>query len=78
MPGVQAHIVEPRMYDPLRTWLNVIVTIRAYFPEEFGWAEPHNGRYMFDLLMGNRWARSMIDNDARVADILAEERKSMR
>lgn len=73
--GVQAHIVEPRMYDPLRTWLNVIVTIRAYFPEEFGWAEPHNGRYMFDLLMGNRWARSMIDNDARVADILAEERK---
>lgn len=72
--GVQVHITDARYFDPLRTWLNVLVTIRAIFPDQFGWIEPFDERQHFDLLIGNTWARQMIDSDARADDILTEER----
>jgi uncharacterized protein YbbC (DUF1343 family) len=71
--GVQVHITDSRYFDPLRTWLSVIVTVRALFPESFGWAEPHEGRFHFDRLIGNTWMRPMIDSDARVDELLAHE-----
>jgi len=72
--GVQVHITDARYFDPLRTWLNVLVTIRAIFPDQFGWIEPVGEHQHFDLLIGNSWARQMIDSDARADDILTEER----
>jgi uncharacterized protein YbbC (DUF1343 family) len=72
--GVQAHITDMRYFDPLRVWLSVLVTIRAVYPDQFRWTEPVNGHSHFDRLIGNTWLRPMIDANARVDELLAEER----
>lgn len=72
--GVQVHVTDHRYFNPLRVWLNVIVTVRALYPDIFDWIEPVNGRQHFDLLFGTTTARAMIDADARVDDLLADER----
>ncbi|MBK8136974.1 MAG: DUF1343 domain-containing protein [Chloroflexi bacterium] len=73
--GVQAHITDLRYFEPVRTWLNVIVTLRAVYPDVFEWIEPVNGHQHFDLLIGNTWARQMIEANAKADDILDEERE---
>lgn len=68
--GVQVHITG-RDFDPIRSWLAVIVAVRRMFPETFGWTPPHNDRMHIDLLAGSPALREMVESGASADDILA-------
>jgi uncharacterized protein YbbC (DUF1343 family) len=72
--GVQAHIVDEQIYEPIRTWLNVIHSIRHSYPGQFQWREPHrpNGLYPFDRLIGNADVRQQIDDGVDIETISAD------
>ncbi len=67
--GVQVHAVG-RDFDPIRAWVAVIVMVKKLFPDLFGWAEPHNGRYHLDLLSGSSILRELIDVGAQLDEIM--------
>ncbi len=69
--GVQVHITDAAAYDPINTWLRVILTIRHEFPTVFGWLPPHQpgGLYHFDRLIGSDQPRQLIDTGADVPAI---------
>lgn len=75
--GVQAHITDLNRFDALHVWLNVIITIRAEYPDVFKWLDPVGENQHFDLLIGNKSARQMIDNGATANDVLANERTTI-
>lgn len=68
--GVQVHATG-RDFDPVRSWLAVMVTVRRMFPEVFGWTPPYNDRMHIDLLAGSPALRGMVDSGASADDILA-------
>lgn len=69
--GVQAHIVAPERFDPLRTWLGVISVTRAFYPDAFGWMPPLNGVRHFDRLIGSEAVRAKIDAGAPLDELMA-------
>lgn len=73
--GVQAHITQRDAFDPVRVWLSVLSTIRVHYLDVFDWIEPFEGHQHFDLLIGNTWARPMIDTGTGADEILARERE---
>jgi len=52
--GIQLHIVNPRAFNALETWLMIIDVIRHLYPDDFAWLEPPNPKYPyhFDRLIG--------------------------
>ncbi|MEO1287645.1 MAG: hypothetical protein AAFV93_07745, partial [Chloroflexota bacterium] len=68
---VQVHIMGED-YDPLLSWLHVIYTIKAMYPDEFGWLPPYQeGDYpMFDKLIGSDKPRQLLDDGASVDDVM--------
>lgn len=69
--GVQAHILTPASFDPLRTWLGVIQTIVRAHPRRFEWSPIYDGVYHFDRLMGSESVRGQIDAGAPLDEIMA-------
>jgi uncharacterized protein YbbC (DUF1343 family) len=63
--GVQAHITDSYTYDPIKTWLHVISTIRHLYPDHFAWKESH-----FDRLIGSDTPRHQIDAGIPVDEIM--------
>lgn len=68
--GVQAHLVDEAVYDPLRVWLGALIEIRRRWPEDFHWLPPYLQHPHFDLLMGGADARQKIDAGADLSDIM--------
>ncbi|MGQ9815061.1 MAG: exo-beta-N-acetylmuramidase NamZ family protein [Candidatus Roseilinea sp.] len=71
--GVHIHAVEPGAFEPLEVGLTLIATVNRLWPRQFAWlpsswegAHPH-----FDLLMGNSWARAMLEEGRPVDKIVA-------
>lgn len=62
--GVQVYITDPARWRPIEVWLGVIVTIRAIYPDRFGWlpAHPDTGHQHFDRLIGSAWVRKQIES----------------
>lgn len=52
--GIQVHVMYPRLYNALKTWLIIIDIIRDMYPDQFRWLEPpHMDQpYHFDRLLG--------------------------
>lgn len=71
--GVQIHITDPTLFDPLRVGLHLVASARALHPTDFAWLtaswEGEHGH--FDLLIGNGWVRKALDAGEPVEAILA-------
>lgn len=64
--GVQVHICDRARWRSLETWLGVIITIRALYPDHFEWLPPYTADaegalYHFDRLIGGAWMRKEIE-----------------
>ncbi len=59
--GVQVHITDAKRFQPIKTWLEVIRTIRQLYPSDFAWLPPHEGVYHFDRLIGSTSVRAQIE-----------------
>lgn len=73
--GVQAHIFEDAVWQPLEVWLGVIREIRWLYPDQFEWLPPHSqnvesGAVMhFDRLIGSARVRQQIDAHVPIEDV---------
>jgi uncharacterized protein YbbC (DUF1343 family) len=72
--GVYLHVLDREAFRPLSAGLHVVSTLRSLWPRAFEWLRtsregrpPH-----FDLLIGNGWARSWIDEGRPVDEISAQ------
>ncbi|GAB4558371.1 MAG: DUF1343 domain-containing protein [Anaerolineae bacterium] len=70
--GVQIHVVERGIVDPLRVGLALLTTIRALHPDDFAWLPSswEGERPHFDLLVGNAWVRQAIDSGEPIDAIM--------
>jgi uncharacterized protein YbbC (DUF1343 family) len=75
--GVQVHIVEEGLWQPLTVWLGIIRELRLLYPDEFEWLPPHSqdvetGAVMhFDRLIGSDRVRHQIDAGTPIQGIMA-------
>lgn len=75
--GIQAHITDNQAFDPIRTWLTVIVAIRNQYSDQFEWLRPHQTEYErgavyhFDRLIGSTQVRQQIDDGNDVDTIMS-------
>lgn len=81
--GVQIHIMDANGYQPVRTWLTVVHTLRHLYPADFHWLEPYSegGLRPFDRLIGSDRVRQQINDGEDLALIMAsweDEENSFR
>ncbi len=63
--GVQVHITDARVWNPLKTWLLVLTVIHDMYEGMFTW-NPH-----FDLLMGSDQVRMRLDRRLALNEIMS-------
>ncbi len=68
--GIQVHITGLN-FDSIRTWLTVIHTIKAMYPDNFGWTVPYRegDHPPFDKLIGSDIPRKLFNQGATVDEI---------
>ena len=71
--GVQVHIMGDE-FDAITTWLHVIHTIKALYPNDFAWRDPwaEGDHPPIDKLIGSDKPRKQFDAGASVAEIMAD------
>lgn len=68
--GVQVHVTDPVLFQPIRTAVAMIGVLRREYPDSFGWrvgdsgAEYQGPRYFIDLLWGDDDLRHAVDAGA--------------
>lgn len=62
--GVQVHVTDRRAFRPVAMGLHLLCAIRRQQPERWTWNAAH-----FDLLIGNREMRALIDAGASVDEV---------
>ncbi|MBD1378953.1 exo-beta-N-acetylmuramidase NamZ family protein [Metabacillus arenae] len=68
--GIQIHVSDYDLYEPVKTGLSIIKTIHNLYPEEFQFSpENSKGQSFFDLLVGNGWIREEIEKGSSVKKI---------
>jgi uncharacterized protein YbbC (DUF1343 family) len=60
--GVQLHVTDPGAFEPVRTGLEVIASLRALYPDAFAIDRPQH----FDALVGNGWVREALERGDEV------------
>lgn len=72
--GVQAHIVDEDNWNAIKTWLNVIATIRHLYPDDFAWSpvNPATGYSHFDRLIGSSETRQAIDDGITIGQLIPD------
>ena len=68
--GVQVHITAPRRFRPVRTGLAILVAVRDQQPQHLTFLE-HQGRYFFDLLLGDAQTRARLQAGDTFHDLIA-------
>ncbi|HEY7698064.1 MAG TPA: DUF1343 domain-containing protein [Vicinamibacteria bacterium] len=75
--GVALEIADPAAFDPLRTGLAAIETLRSLYPRSFQWVK--RGReYWIDVLLGSERPRLVLEAGAPLEAILDEATSSVR
>ncbi|MCX7995798.1 MAG: DUF1343 domain-containing protein [candidate division WOR-3 bacterium] len=68
--GAQIYVIDLKKFDPIITGLEVISTIKRFYPEKFSWRKPpyefEKEKMPFDILIGNSWVRKSIEQDEPV------------
>ena len=72
--GVALQVVDPRSFEPVRTGLAAIATLRSLYPRSFRWTRS-DGEYWIDLLLGTERPRLGLDQGLPLARVLEGERK---
>ncbi|MBM3281066.1 MAG: DUF1343 domain-containing protein [Candidatus Handelsmanbacteria bacterium] len=67
--GVQVHVVDRRVFRPLRAGLEAVAMVRKLWPDEFAWRVPQGGIHNFDLLAGTDQVRLALDRGVPVAEL---------
>jgi uncharacterized protein YbbC (DUF1343 family) len=71
--GAAVEVVDPHVFEAIRTGLSAIAILRSQYPESFRWVR--NGeRYWIDLLLGSDRPRLGIESGSGVEAILERER----
>jgi len=72
--GIFIHLLDREEFHPVFTYLKIIQAIRKIHPEKFAWrSPPYEGvldRLPFDLLIGRKEIREMIEQGVEVGEIL--------
>jgi uncharacterized protein YbbC (DUF1343 family) len=74
--GVALRVVDPRSFEPVRTGLAAIATLRSLYPRSFHWTRS-GGEYWIDLLLGTERPRVGLEEGTPLARVLEGERKRM-
>ncbi len=69
--GVQIHILDRTLFEPLSTAFTAIETVRRLHADHFAWRVPQDGIHNFDLLAGTDQIRLALDRGASTAELLA-------
>jgi uncharacterized protein YbbC (DUF1343 family) len=72
--GLEFFVTDKRCIEPLELAIDIISTVRKAYPEEFEWDLQYHGadgRYHFDLLMGECIYRQKIEEGATSKDLVA-------
>jgi len=75
--GVQLHISDREAFDPIRTAIAMIVTVRRVHPDKFAWRESSPPFWM-DTLTGSDQVRKAIDGGASTDEVVAGWRRDLR
>lgn len=70
--GVQIHITDHAIYQPLHAWLIVLQTIATMYLAEFDWLPPHGDLQHFDRLIGNLGTRELIESGETLNNLFNE------
>ncbi|NLJ75250.1 MAG: DUF1343 domain-containing protein [Firmicutes bacterium] len=72
--GVQVHIRDETVFEPIQTALHLLEVLRTDYPE-FSFVEPPHRRYFFDLLAGTAQLRTVLQEKESVTVILEKWEK---
>jgi len=75
--GVEIHVLDRDEFQPVRTGLEIIASVKKLYPKEFEWQPPQNGLYGFDKLMGTDRVRKALDKGVAVDKIIQEWQESL-
>ena len=80
--GFFIHITNRKLFQPLRTTIIILKSIKKLYPEEFKWFEGayeyENKNLAIDILFGSDFLRNNIDNDISVIFEMLEKEESMK
>lgn len=64
--GVSIHVVEPRQYQPYRSSLQILATVKELWPDDFRWTNPpyeyEFGKMPIDILSGSSNLRKRLES----------------
>ena len=69
--GIQVHVLNRRIWRPVRAGLEVVGAIRELWPTEFAWRIPRGGIHNFDSLAGTDRIRKALDRGTPPAELVA-------
>ena len=69
--GVQLYVFDREGWDPIRTGVIILQTLKRMYPDEFGWTGFNEGGTFVDKLAGTNDLRLAIDGDGDIEDLLA-------
>ena len=69
--GVQLHMLDRRLFRPVRAGLEAVAMVRKLWPDQFAWRGPQGGIHNFDLLAGTDQLRLALDQGQSVGDLEA-------
>jgi uncharacterized protein YbbC (DUF1343 family) len=69
--GVQLHVLDRTVFEPLSTGFTALATVRRLYPQDFAWRVPQGGIHNFDRLAGTDQIRLALDRGVSVAELVA-------
>ncbi|HID94063.1 MAG TPA: DUF1343 domain-containing protein, partial [bacterium (Candidatus Stahlbacteria)] len=75
--GIEIYVLDRDEFQPIRTGLEIIASVKKLYPEEFEWQPPQNGSYGFDKLIGTDRVRKALDKGVAVDRIIQEWQESL-
>ncbi|MBI2505201.1 MAG: DUF1343 domain-containing protein [Candidatus Latescibacteria bacterium] len=69
--GIQLHVLDRRVFRPVRAGLEAVAMVRKLWPDQFAWRIPQGGIHNFDLLAGTDQLRLALDQGQSVAQLEA-------
>ena len=68
--GVQLHVTDPLAFDPVRTGVTMLVTMKQQYPDDFAWRGGGDSDGFIDKLHGSDRLRTMVDAGASADEIV--------
>lgn len=69
--GVQLHLTDPDAFDPIRTGVTMLTTLKHRYPDDFSWRGGGTSDGFIHLLHGSDRLRIMVDAGASADEIVA-------